>query len=90
MTSGAPLCTTLPQYTSVGGRFATIEAGRETVPMPRLTESKTDILDEAGYAYSEDQIRKNIRERTDGPGWRFYFNSPPSEAVKHELESVLG
>lgn len=93
--------------------FGTIEA-REIVPMPRLTESKTDILDEAGYAYSfdrqvyisrkkkkafsvefvqdhsEDQIRKYIQEHTDGPGWRFYFNSPPSEAVKHELESVLG
>jgi hypothetical protein len=83
------------------------------VQMPRLTESKTDILDEAGYAYSfdrgmyinrktkkafsvefvqdhrEDQIRQYIREHTDGPGWRFYFNSPPSESVKHELECVL-
>jgi hypothetical protein len=82
--------------------------------MPRLTESKTDILDEAGYAYSfdrqmyinrktkkafsvefvqdhsEHQIRKYIREHTDEPEWRFYFNSPPSEAVRHELESVLG
>jgi hypothetical protein len=82
--------------------------------MPRLTPSKTEILDEAGYAYSfdremyinrktkkafsvefvqdrsEDQIRKYIRERTDGLEWRFYFNLPPSEAVKHELESVLG
>jgi hypothetical protein len=82
--------------------------------MPRLIESKTDVLDEAGYAYSfdrqmyinrktkkafsvefvqdhsEDQIRKNILERADGLEWRFYFNSPPSEAVKHELESVLG
>ena len=81
--------------------------------MPRLTESKTDILDEAGYPYSfdrqmyinrkakkafsvefvqdhsEDQIRKHIREHTDGQ-WRFYFNTPPSEAVKHELECVLG
>ena len=82
--------------------------------MPRLTESKTDILDEAGYAYSfdrqvymnrkarkafsvqfvqdnsEEQIRKSIREQTDGLKWRFYFNAPPSETVKHELESVLG
>jgi hypothetical protein len=82
--------------------------------MPRLTESKTDILDEAGYAYSfdrqmymnrkakkafsvefvqdhtEDQMRKYIRERRDGLAWRFYSNSPLSEAVRHELESVLG
>jgi hypothetical protein len=40
--------------------------------------------------HSEEQIRKYIREDTDGPEWRFYFNSPPSEAVKHELECVLG
>jgi len=39
--------------------------------------------------HSEDQIRKYIREHTDGE-WRFYFNLPPSEAVKHELECVLG
>jgi hypothetical protein len=82
--------------------------------VPRLTESKTDILDEAGYAYSfdrqmyinrkarkafsvefvqdhsEDQIRKYIREQTDGQEWQFYFNSRPSDSVRHELESVLG
>jgi hypothetical protein len=82
--------------------------------MPRLTASKTEILDEAGYAYSfdrqiylnrktkkafsvqfvqdhsETQIRKHIQEHTDGLEWRFYFNSAPSEAVKHELECVLG
>ena len=82
--------------------------------MPRLIESKTDILDEAGFAYSfdrqmymnrktrkafsvefvqdhsEDQIRRHIREHTDGLEWRFYFNAPPSEAVRRELESVLG
>ena len=82
--------------------------------MPRLTASKTEILDEVGYAYSFDrgmyinrkakkafsvqfvqdhnatQIRKYIGEHTDGLEWRFYFNSPPSETVKHELECVLG
>jgi len=82
--------------------------------MARLTASKTETLDKAGYAYSfdrqmyinpktkkafsvefvqghtEDQIRKYIREHTDGLEWRFYFISPPSEAVKHELEGVLG
>jgi hypothetical protein len=78
--------------------------------MPRLIESKTDILDEAGYSYSfdrqmyvnrkakrafsvefvEDHSEDDIRERTSGLEWRFYFNSSPSEAVRHELESVLG
>ena len=82
--------------------------------MSRLTVTKTEILDGAGYAYSfdrqvymnrktkkafsvefvqdhsEDQIRKYIREHTDGLEWRFYFNLPPSEAVKHELECALG
>jgi hypothetical protein len=82
--------------------------------MPRLTASKTEILGEAGYAYSfdrqmylnrktkkafsveffqdhsEDLIRKYILEHTDGLEWRFYFNLPPSAAVKHERECVLG
>ena len=82
--------------------------------MSRLAASKTEILDEAGYAYSfdremyinrktkkafsvefvqdhsEEQIRKYILEHTGGLKWRFYFNSPPSETVKHELEGVLG
>jgi hypothetical protein len=40
--------------------------------------------------HDEDQLRKSIREKTAGIEWRFYFNSPPSEAVKHELESIIG
>jgi hypothetical protein len=40
--------------------------------------------------HSEDQIRKRIQEHNGGQEWRFYFNLPPSEAVKHELECVLG
>lgn len=38
----------------------------------------------------EDEIRRRIRESTNGSGWTFYFNSPPSEAVRRELERVLG
>lgn len=82
--------------------------------MPRLAESKTDILDGAGYAYSfdrqmyvnrktrkvfsvefvqdhsEEQIRKYIQKYSDTQDWQFYFNSRPSDSVRHELESVLG
>ncbi len=82
--------------------------------MSRSTKSKTEILREAGFAYtidrqmyinqktkkafsaefvqdhSGDQLRKYIQEYAAGPAWRFYFNAEPSEAVKHELESVLG
>ena len=36
------------------------------------------------------ELLDRISQNTDGEGWRFYFNSPPSEAVKRELESVLG
>ncbi len=38
----------------------------------------------------EDEIRRRIRESTNESGWTFYFNSPPSEGVKRELERVLG
>jgi hypothetical protein len=38
---------------------------------------------------SEEEIRRRIEEGTGGNGWKFYFNSPPSEGVKRELERVL-
>ena len=39
--------------------------------------------------HNEDELRGCINEDIQGEGWRFYFNSPPSEAVKRELERVL-
>ena len=38
----------------------------------------------------EEELRRRIAESTSGTGWTFYFNSPPSEGVKRELERVLG
>jgi hypothetical protein len=38
----------------------------------------------------EEEIRQRIGENTNGGGWTFYFNSPPSDGVKRELERVLG
>lgn len=38
----------------------------------------------------EDEIRRRIGENTNGNGWTFYFNSPPTESVKRELERMLG
>ena len=37
-----------------------------------------------------EEILRRIKENTNGAGWTFYFNSPPSEGVKRELERVLG
>jgi hypothetical protein len=37
----------------------------------------------------EDEIRRRINESTNGNGWTFYFNSPPSEGVRRVLEEVL-
>ena len=39
--------------------------------------------------HSEDELQRHLSENKDGAEWRFYFNSPPSEAVKRELKSVL-
>jgi len=76
--------------------------------------TKSQILEDAGYAYSidrtiyinretkkvfsvkfiedhnEEELKARISEKTQGGEWQFYFNSPPSEAVKHELERALG
>lgn len=38
----------------------------------------------------EQEIVRRIGEPTGGNGWTFYFNLPPSDGVKRELERVLG
>jgi len=39
----------------------------------------------------EEEILQRIGENTNGGGgWTFYFNSPPTDGVKRELERVLG
>ena len=40
--------------------------------------------------HSEERIREDISEHTDGLNWKFYFNSTPSDGIKRELERVLG
>ena len=81
----------------------------------RTVATKTQILEDAGYAYSfdresyinrsvrkifsvefvqdhsEPELEARINDPTPPPGeWRFYFNAPPSEAVKRELVTILG
>ena len=36
------------------------------------------------------ELERRICEDTKGEEWRFYFNAPPSDAVKRELERTLG
>lgn len=39
---------------------------------------------------SDDEVLEQcIRQENNGK-WQFYFNSPPAETVKRELELVLG
>lgn len=41
--------------------------------------------------HSETELQARIDEPWPATGeWRFYFNSPPSEAVKRELSAILG
>lgn len=35
------------------------------------------------------EIERRIGEKTSAGKWRFYFNTPPSDAVERELERVL-
>jgi hypothetical protein len=37
----------------------------------------------------EEEVRQGIEEATDGNQWRFYFNFPPSEGVRRQLEQDL-
>jgi hypothetical protein len=40
--------------------------------------------------HNEDDLERRIREEAGNNGWHFYFNAPPSDAVKRELERALG
>ena len=39
--------------------------------------------------HAEAEVLLCINERTDRSAWKFYFNFPPSEKVRRELESTL-
>jgi hypothetical protein len=39
--------------------------------------------------HAEDEVLRCVNERTDRSAWKFYFNFPPSETVKRELERTL-
>ena len=39
--------------------------------------------------HDEEKLEQCIRQETDGK-WTFYFNSPPAESVKRQLETELG
>jgi hypothetical protein len=38
---------------------------------------------------AETELKRRI-EQMSGADWQFFFNNPPSDAVKRELASVLG
>lgn len=40
--------------------------------------------------HPEEELRQLIQEDTNGDGWKFYFNTPPTDGIKRELERVLG
>jgi len=44
---------------------------------------------EAVLDNDEQWLQRHIGEENGVAGWRFYFSSDPSEAVKHELVSEL-
>jgi len=39
--------------------------------------------------HDEAELKRRIDEPTSRGEWRFYFNSPPSEAVKRELSAIF-
>jgi hypothetical protein len=36
-----------------------------------------------------EELARRIAEENSGKKWRFFFNNPPSETVKRELEKAL-
>jgi hypothetical protein len=40
--------------------------------------------------HAEKELEQYLIEAPAGPSWRFFFNTPPPESVKREIERVLG
>lgn len=40
--------------------------------------------------HSEVDIARLARDTSLSPGWQFFFNTKPSEAVQQELANILG
>ena len=38
----------------------------------------------------EEELAQRVQENSGGNGWKFYFNSVPTEGMKRELERMLG
>jgi hypothetical protein len=36
-----------------------------------------------------EELARRVAEENSGKKWRFFFNNPPSETVKRELEKAL-
>ncbi len=39
--------------------------------------------------HSEEELRQLILESGDANAWKFYFNVPPSDGIRRELERLL-
>jgi hypothetical protein len=39
--------------------------------------------------HSDEEIEARIRDCANGGGWKFFFNSEPSDYVRRELERIL-
>ena len=40
--------------------------------------------------HREDELRQLIQEDTNRNAWSFYFNVPPTDGTRRELERLLG
>jgi hypothetical protein len=60
----------------------------------RMVYISRDARKAFSIEYVQDHDEADLEARINEPAppdgqWRFYFNSPPSEAVKRELSTVL-
>jgi hypothetical protein len=39
--------------------------------------------------HCEEELARSIQESSENDGWKFYFNFPPTEKKKRELEGIL-
>jgi hypothetical protein len=80
---------------SVATKSQVLEDASYAYSFGRLVYVNRDARKVFSLEFVEDHDEAELADRIHEPGppageWRFYFNSPPSEAVKRELSNVLG
>ncbi len=78
---------------TVAGKKQILDDAGYAYSFDRLSYINREARKVFSIEFVEDHSETELKARIDEPGtpgeWRFYFNSPPSEAVKREFAAIF-